>query len=163
MLKGAGRPAVTQPPGLALIMNILIIHGPNLNFLGRREPEIYGKLTLKELNAQIKKYAASKKAKVRIYQSNCEGRIIDLIAANIGWADRLVINPAAYTHYSYAIRDAIKASGLPAVEVHMSDISKRENFRKVSVTAAVCVKRIKSLGHNSYLKAMDFCLAYREK
>lgn len=139
-------------------MNILIIHGPNLNFLGGREPKIYGRLTLKELNTVIKNHAASKKAKIRIFQSNCEGGIIDLIAANMDWADRLIINPAAYTHYSYAIRDAIKASGLPAVEVHLSDISKRESFRKTSVTAAVCLKKIKGLGHDSYLKAIDFCL-----
>ena len=138
-------------------MNILVIHGPNLNFLGKREPEIYGRLTLKKLNILIKKHAASKKAKVRIFQSNCEGRIIDLIAANMDWADWLVINPAAYTHYSYAIRDAIKASGIPAVEVHLSDISKREDFRKISVIKAVCVKQIKGLGHNSYIKAIDFC------
>lgn len=140
-------------------MNILIIHGPSLNFLGQREPEIYGRLTLKELNGLIKRHAASKKAKVRIFQSNCEGRIIDLIAANMGWADRLIINPAAYTHYSYAIRDAIKASGLPAVEVHLSDIAGREDFRKVSVTAPVCVKLIKGLGPLSYLKAIDLCLS----
>jgi len=138
-------------------MKILIIHGPNLNFLGQREPEIYGSLTLKELNSLIKKHAASKKAKVRVFQSNCEGRIIDLIAANMTWADWLIINPAAYTHYSYAIRDAIKASGLPAIEVHLSDIAKRENFRKISVIAAVCVKQIKGLDHNSYVKAIDFC------
>ncbi|MFA6433274.1 MAG: type II 3-dehydroquinate dehydratase [Elusimicrobiales bacterium] len=138
-------------------MNILIIHGPNLNFLGKREPELYGRLTLKELNALIKKHASLKKARVRVFQSNCEGRIIDLIAANMNWADRLILNPAAYTHYSYAIRDAIKASGLPAVEVHLSDISKREPFRKISVTAPVCSKVIKGLGQNSYLKAIDLC------
>ena len=140
-------------------MNILIIHGPNLNFLGQREPGIYGNLTLKDLDARIKKYAASKKAKVRVFQSNCEGRIIDLIASNMDWADRLIINPAAYTHYSYAIRDAIKASGLPAVEVHLSDISKREPFRKISVIKSVCVRQIKGLGHGSYLRALDFCLS----
>ncbi len=140
-------------------MNILIIHGPNLNFLGKREPEIYGRLTLTELNGLIKKYAASKKTKVRVFQSNCEGRIIDLIAANMDWAGCLIINPAAYTHYSYAIRDAIKASGLPTVEVHLSNIAKREPFRKVSVTAPACVKRIKGLGGGSYLKAIDFCLS----
>lgn len=144
-------------------MNILIIHGPNLAFLGRREPEIYGSLTLKQLNAAIKKYASSKKARVRLFQSNSEGRIIDLIAANMAWADRLIINPAAYTHYSYAIRDAIKASGLPAVEVHLSDIARREPFRKISVTGPVCVKLIKGLGRDSYLRALDFCLMYAKK
>ncbi|MBI4802624.1 MAG: type II 3-dehydroquinate dehydratase [Elusimicrobia bacterium] len=139
-------------------MNILIIHGPNLNFLGLREPEIYGRLTLKELNALIRKYAASKRVKTRIFQSNCEGRIIDLIARNLNWADSLIINPAAYTHYSYAIRDAIKASGLPAVEVHLSDIKKREPFRRLSVTKAACAGQIRGLGPISYIKAIDFCL-----
>lgn len=139
-------------------MNILIIHGPNLNFLGLREPELYGSLTLRELNAIIKKYAASKKARIKIFQSNHEGGIIDLIAKNLDWADRLIINPAAYTHYSYAIMDAIKASGLPAVEVHLTDIKKREPFRRVSVTKAACVKQINGLGPLSYIKAMDFCL-----
>jgi len=144
-------------------MNILIIHGPNLGFLGKREPEIYGRLTLRELNSTIKNHAASKKARVRVFQSNCEGRIIDLIAANAAWADSLIINPAAYTHYSYAIRDAIKASGLPAVEVHLSDISKREPFRKTSVVKPVCVKQIMGLGAGSYLAAIDFCLLKNAK
>jgi 3-dehydroquinate dehydratase-2 len=142
-------------------MNILIIHGPTLDLLGKREPEIYGGFTLGGLNAAIKKYAAVKKAKVRVFQSNCEGRIIDLIGVNTAWADRLIINPAAYTHYSYAIRDAIKASGIPAVEVHLSDISKREPFRRRSVIKAVCVKQIKGLGRNSYLRAVDFALKYK--
>jgi len=139
-------------------MNILVIHGPNLNFLGMREPGVYGSATLDELNGTIKQYASSKKTRVRIFQSNSEGRIIDLIASNMEWADRLIINPAAYTHYSYAIRDAIKASGLPAVEVHLSDIAKREPFRRVSVIKPVCIGQIKGLGHASYLKAIDLCL-----
>ena len=144
-------------------MNILIIHGPNLNFLGTREPRFYGKLTLRQLNALIKKHAAANKIKTRVFQSNCEGGIIDLIAANLAWADWLIINPAAYTHYSYAIRDAIKASGLPTVEVHLSDISKREPFRQISVTKAVCVKQIKGLGPLSYIKALDFAKNCRKR
>ena len=144
-------------------MNILVIHGPNLNFLGQREPAVYGSLTLKQLDARIKEHAAAKKTKVRVFQSNCEGRIIDLIAANMAWADWLIINPAAYTHYSYAIRDAIKASGLPAVEVHLSDTAAREPFRRLSVTKTVCLKQIKGLGHNSYLKAVDFALKNDKK
>ena len=144
-------------------MNILIIHGPSLNFLGRREPDIYGKFTLNQLNALIKKHAAAKKVKVRIFQSNSEGGIIDLIAANLAWAGWLLINPAAYTHYSYAIRDAIKASGLPAVEVHLSDTARREPFRRVSVTKAACVKQIRGLGHNSYLSAIDFAVKNDKK
>ena len=140
-------------------MNILVIHGPNLHLLGKREPGVYGRITLKTLNALIKNHAAAHGAKVRCFQSNCEGTIIDLMTANSAWAGALVINPAAYTHYSYAIRDAIKALGLSAVEVHLSDISKREPFRKNSVINDVCVKRIKGFGPASYLKAIDFCLS----
>lgn len=138
-------------------MNILVIHGPNLHLLGRRKPEIYGKATLAELNAAIKKRAADLGLKVRIFQSNCEGEIIDLLTAKAGWADALVINPAAYTHYSYAIRDAIEALGLPAVEVHLSDISKRELFRRISVIKPVCRAQFKGQGPLSYLKALEFC------
>jgi len=144
-------------------MNILIIHGPNLDLLGKRDPAIYGTATLAQLNAAIKKHATAKKAKTRIFQANCEGRIIDLIAANTAWADWLIINPAAYTHYSYAIRDSIKASGLPAIEVHLSNISKREPFRRISVTKAVCVKQIAGFGHDSYLKAVDFAINNAKK
>ena len=140
-------------------MNILVIHGPNLHLLGKREPGVYGNTTLKTLNALIKKHAAARGAKVRCFQSNCEGAIIDLLTANASWADMLVINPAAYTHYSYAIRDAIKALDLRAVEVHLSDISKREPFRKISVIKPVCVRQIKGLGPDSYLSAIDFCLS----
>lgn len=138
-------------------MNILVIHGPNLHLLGRREPEIYGKATLAELNAGIKKHAAGLGLKVRAFQSNSEGKIIDLLTANSAWADALVINPAAYTHYSYAIRDAIAALGLPAVEVHLSDISKREPFRKISVIKPVCRAQFKGEGPLSYFKALDLC------
>jgi len=118
---------------------------------------IYGKGALRQLNAAIRKRAAGK-AKVRIFQSNCEGRLIDLIEENASWADWLIINPAAYTHYSYAIRDAISASGLPAVEVHLSDISRREPFRRVSVIKAVCVKQLKGFGFDSYLRAVDLAV-----
>lgn len=138
-------------------MNILVIHGPNLHLLGRREPEIYGKATLAELNAGIKKHAAGLGLKVRVFQSNSEGKIIDLLTANSAWADALVINPAAYTHYSYAIRDAIAALGLPAVEVHLSDIAKREPFRKISVIKPVCRAQFKGEGPLSYFKALDLC------
>jgi 3-dehydroquinate dehydratase-2 len=139
-------------------MNILVIHGPNLHLLGTREPGVYGKTTLKALNILIKNHAAARGAKVRCFQSNCEGAIIDLLTANAAWSDWLIINPAAYTHYSYAIRDAIKALDLRAVEVHLSDISRREPFRKISVIKPVCVKQIKGFGPGSYLKAIDFCL-----
>lgn len=143
-------------------MNILVIHGPNLHLLGRRKPGIYGKATLAGLNAGIKKHAAGLGVKVRTFQSNSEGEIIDLLTANAGWADALVINPAAYTHYSYAIRDAIEALELPAAEVHLSDISKREPFRKVSVIRPVCRAQFKGEGRLSYFKALDFCAAMKK-
>jgi 3-dehydroquinate dehydratase-2 len=142
-------------------MNILVIHGPNLHLLGKRSPEIYGKATLAHLNAALKEHAALLKAKVRIFQCNCEGGIIDLLTANAGWAGALVINPAAYTHYSYAIRDAVEALGLPAVEVHLSDISKREPFRRLSVIKPVCLAQFKGEGVFSYLKALSFCAALK--
>ncbi len=138
-------------------MNILVIHGPNLHLLGRRKPEIYGTATLDRLNLEINKHAAGLGLKVRAFQSNSEGGIIDLLTENAAWADALVINPAAYTHYSYAIRDAIEALELPAVEVHLSDISKREPFRKLSVIKPVCRAQFKGEGPLSYFKALDLC------
>ncbi|MCK5358669.1 MAG: 3-dehydroquinate dehydratase [Elusimicrobiales bacterium] len=142
-------------------MRILIIHGPNLNLLGEREVEIYGKLTLKEINSYIRKYAKTKKIKLKIFQTNHEGKIMDLIAAHRKWAHWLIINPAAFTHYSYAIRDAIKAADIKTVEVHLSDIKNRESFRKKSVILPVCLKQISGLEKNSYIKAMDFCLNHK--
>ena len=138
-------------------MNILVIHGPNLHLLGKRKPEIYGRTTLAELNTSIRKHAAKLGFKTRVFQANGEGEIIDLLTANSDWADALVINPAAYTHYSYAIRDAIEALELPAVEVHLSNITKREPFRKISVIKPVCRAQFKGEGTYSYLKALDFC------
>jgi 3-dehydroquinate dehydratase-2 len=143
-------------------MNILVIHGPNLHLLGKRQPELYGAETLEQLNARIKKHAAGLGMKVRIFQSNCEGTIINLLSVQADWADALVINPAAYTHYSYAIRDAIAALGLPAAEVHLSDISKREPFRKISVIKPVCLAQFKGEGYASYLKALDYFSAKKK-
>lgn len=140
-------------------MNILVIHGPNMDLLGEREPGIYGRMTLKELNAILKKRAIAEGISMRIFQRNCEGEIIDIIAAQRRWADALVINPAAYTHYSYAIRDAIAACGLPAVEVHLSDTAKREPFRKISVIKPVCMAVFKGEGAVSYIKAVDLILS----
>ena len=139
-------------------MNILVIHGPNLHLLGIRTPEVYGRTTLKRLNALLKTRASALGAKLRCFQSNCEGGIIDLLTAHAPWADALVINPAAYTHYSYAIRDAIEALRLPAVEVHLTDISKREPFRKISVIKPVCAAQFKGEGPASYLKALEYCV-----
>ena len=114
-------------------MKVLIIHGPNLNLLGEREPEIYGSLSLKEVNRKIEDYIKEQKSQGRIFQSNGEGAIIDCIHKNRKWAQGLVINPGAYTHYSFAIRDAITSVALPTVEVHLSDVKNREEFRKISV------------------------------
>jgi 3-dehydroquinate dehydratase-2 len=137
---------------------LLILHGPNLNLLGEREPEIYGRMTLEELNEEIRRFAASRGAEVRIFQSNHEGTLIDLIHGHRRWADGIVINPGALTHYSYALRDAIAAVGVPTVEVHLSDIHAREPFRRVSVIRDVCVAQIAGKGHRSYLEGIELLL-----
>lgn len=138
---------------------VLVLHGPNLNLLGEREPEVYGRLTLAELNGLIRAHARRRRAAVRIFQSNHEGELIDCIHANRRWADGLVLNPGALTHYSYALRDAISASRLDTVETHFSDIMKREPFRRRSVIAEVCVGRVLGRGARSYLDALDLILA----
>ncbi len=139
-------------------MNILVIHGPNLNLLGEREPDVYGTLTLQQINTEIQKLADSKNIVVKFFQSNHEGGLIDFIHENRKWANGLVINPGAYTHYSYALRDAIAGVNLPAVEVHLSDISKREDFRRISVIAPVCIRQISGLGLQSYLQGFEFLI-----
>lgn len=137
------------------IKNILVINGPNLNLLGVREPEVYGKMTLDELNTEIEQYAQKKNIDVRFFQSNHEGVLIDFIHDNRTWAHGIVINPGALTHYSYALRDAIAGVGIPTVEVHLSDIHKREDFRKISVIQPVCIKQISGLGKESYFRGID--------
>lgn len=134
---------------------ILVIHGPNLNLLGTREPKIYGRMTLKELNSSLNRYAKSKKVTLKIVQSNWEGEIIDLIQKAKGKFDGIIINPAAYTHYSIAIYDTILAVGIPTVEVHLSNIYKREEFRRKSVIAPACVGQICGLGWKSYILGID--------
>ena len=137
-------------------MNILVINGPNLNMLGIREPEIYGKATYADLCRLIEAHAAEIGVEVSLYQSNHEGDLVDAIQQAYGKADGIVINPGAYTHTSVAILDALKAVGIPAVEVHISDPDARDKFRKVSYIRAACVKTIKGLGFDGYLEAMDF-------
>ncbi|MFR5874921.1 MAG: type II 3-dehydroquinate dehydratase [Eubacterium sp.] len=138
-------------------MKILVLNGPNLNMTGIRKQNVYGAETLEDINAELKAYGESKGAQMFFYQSNHEGDIIDIIHKSRTDYDGVVINAGAYTHYSYAIRDAIEAvqEFTPFVEVHMSDIHKREDFRKISVITEVCIKQICGLGKDSYKKGID--------
>ncbi len=133
---------------------IFVIHGPNLNMLGIREPEVYGTLTLNDINEALLELSQKLDVSLDFFQSNSEGALIDKIQSAYGVADGIIINPAAYTHYSYAIRDALAAACLPVIEVHLSDIHKREEFRRISVTKPVCKAQISGLGKDSYLLAL---------
>ena len=136
-------------------MNVLVINGPNLNLLGTREPEIYGDDTLEELMMWLETNPISTELSFKFYQSNHEGEIIDTIQDERHWAHGILINPGAFTHYSYAIRDAISAVEIPTVEVHLSDIHKREQFRQISVISQVCIHQVSGLGKDSYLQALE--------
>jgi 3-dehydroquinate dehydratase-2 len=133
---------------------IAVIHGPNLNLFGTRETHIYGSVTLDQINVRLQEAAGSKGHELRIVQSNHEGVIIDTIHEARLWANGILINPGAFTHYSYAIRDAISAVKLPAVEVHLSNIHTRESFRHTSVIVPVCVGQIAGFGWRSYLHGL---------
>ncbi len=139
-------------------MRILVINGPNINMLGIREPGIYGKNTYADLCEMINNYAAEKGVEVKLFQSNHEGDIVDEIQAAYGNFDGIVINPAAYTHTSVAILDALKSVALPAVEIHISDVSKREDFRQISYAGMACEKSFIGLGFDGYLKGIDYLL-----
>ena len=133
---------------------MLVIHGPNLNLLGRREPEVYGSQTLGEIDELIRAEAAALDVLVRILQSNHEGALVEAIHSAIDWADAIVINPAAYTHTSVALRDALAGVGVPAIEVHLSNIHAREDFRQRSLTAPACVGVVSGFGAQSYVAAL---------
>lgn len=137
-------------------MKILVINGPNLNMLGIREPDIYGKDTYEGLCKMITDHAEKIGVEVEIFQSNHEGSLVDKIQEAYKKVDGIVINPAAYTHTSVALLDALKAVGIPAVEVHISDVSKREDFRQISFVRSYCEKTIAGHGFAGYLDAMDY-------
>lgn len=145
-------------------MKLLVLLGPNLNMVGIRKKEVYGTQTAEDIDNMIECYAKEKGLECEIFQSNHEGVLIDKIHSVLNNYDAVIINPGAYTHYSYALRDAIECVvEVPFVEVHMSDISSREDFRKISVTADVCVKQIMGYGAQSYLRAIDYlCEEYND-
>lgn len=146
-------------------VKILVLHGPNLNLLGEREPEVYGSMTLRQLNARLRNEVLSEGFEERVqlsfYQSNSEGRLIDVLQRGRKKYSGVVFNPGAYTHYSIALRDAVASIGIPVVEVHLSEISKRESFRHVSVIAPVCVKQISGLGWKSYWEGIKVLVSLK--
>ena len=139
-----------------------VLHGPNLNLLGTRDPAIYGTTTLAEIDAELARLAAERNAVVRCAHSNLEGELVELIQRARGWADAIVINPGGYTHTSVAIRDALEAVALPAVEVHLSNLHAREPFRHGSLTAARCIGQICGFGAQSYYLGLYAALGHVE-
>jgi 3-dehydroquinate dehydratase-2 len=145
------------------VVKILVVHGPNLNLLGTREIGIYGKITLGEINQEIKKLAQELGVEVKIAQTNHEGEMVEMIQQSAGWADALVVNPGAYTHTSVALRDAVSGIGIPTIEVHLSNIYKREEFRHKSFIAEVCEGQISGFAMNSYLLGLRAAVEIAKK
>ena len=139
-------------------MKILVINGPNLNMLGTREPAIYGRETYADLCSKIKSHAEKKCIEISFFQSNHEGALVDAIQEAYGVYDGIAINPGAYTHTSIALLDAVKAVGIPTVEVHISDVDGREDFRKISYIRAACALTVSGHGTDGYLEAIDFLI-----
>lgn len=138
----------------------LLLHGPNLNLLGTRQPEIYGKLTLEDINRVVIDYGRKRGIEIRAEQSNHEGALIDILHVARNWADGVIFNPGAYTHTSVALRDAISAIDTPVVEVHLSNVHAREAFRHQSLTAPVCIGQIVGFGWRGYLLAVEALLGH---
>lgn len=145
------------------LMKLLVVNGPNINMLGVREPEVYGDGTYIDLCNLVDNYCREKNIEVEFFQSNHEGEIVDIIQNAYGNFDGIIINPAAYTHTSIAILDALKAVGIPTVEVHISDVSKREDFRQVSYIRQYCKKSIIGFGFKGYLMAVDYLVELIKK
>lgn len=145
------------------LLRILVINGPNLNLLGERDPSVYGRRTLDDVNADITAKARELNVQVVFFQSNHEGGLIDRIHAERKQADGIIINPGALTHYSYALRDALEGVSIPTVEVHISDISKREEFRRVSVISPIAWKTIMGEGTQGYIHALESLHAHLSK
>lgn len=141
---------------------VLVLHGPNLNLLGRREPEVYGSSTMEDVDARIAALAMELGCDVAFAQSNHEGELIDVLHEAMGSFDAVVFNPGAYTHTSYALRDAVSSIGIPVVEVHLSNVAGRESFRRTSVIAPACVGQISGFGADSYLLGLRAVLAIVE-
>lgn len=145
------------------MLKILLMHGPNLNLLGWREPGIYGTVSFDEINARMKQVAAENNAELTVFQSNSEGALVDAIHDARNWADGIIINPGAYAHYSIALRDALSAVKLPTIEVHLSNIHAREEFRHKLVLTPVCVGMICGLGWRSYLYGLQALISILEE
>jgi len=139
-------------------VNIIVVNGPNLNLLGEREPNIYGTESLEELMLWLEKSPTGSGHSFKFFQSNHEGEIIDFIQDERQWANGIIINPAAFTHYSYAIRDAISSVNISTVEVHLSDILSREEFRQLSVIKPVCLAQISGMGKQSYIEGLKLLI-----
>lgn len=140
-------------------MKVLVINGVNLHMLGKRKAEHYGTMTLEDLQNAVKNYADGKNIETEFFQSNCEGRLVDKITQND--ADAIILNAGAYTHYSYAIADAVECCGKPVAEVHLSDVENREDFRKISVLTPVCAARFYGKKEKSYFEALDWLVKNR--
>ena len=145
-----------------MTVRILVVHGPNLNLLGTRQPDIYGRLTLADINGRLTAAAQARGAELRTFQSNGEGALADALHDAREWADGVILNAGAFTHYSYALADAIAGIGIPVIEVHLSNIQARESWRHTSVIAPVVIGSIGGFGWRSYLLALDGLLGYLE-